>query len=187
LETRLHAQRSEGEPASELESAEIRAVLQPEGPRAVQTLLRKARLRLEGQLRQRETKLRLLQAERGLLQADLRLLQGERGLLKPVDGQAHLVQRVRHLSDSIIQELQFSDIDFRLQGIGSFRAPVGRSFVTPRVQPGLCDPGPAVGAGSVHGHRANVGLGCGDPGKPNLEHPIPQTRLDVLDGDVRRQ
>src|SRR5262249_29184972 len=92
----------------------IGTVLEADGPGAVGEVL------LEPELWRREpdrgllkSELRLRESDRRLLESKLRLRDAERRLLKAVDRQPDLIQRIRHLSDAIVQELQLSDVDFR--------------------------------------------------------------------------
>src|SRR5262245_49571709 len=113
----------------------IGTVLEADGPGAVREVLLEPELwrrepgrgLLKSELGRREGERRLLgsdgtqveakqplpESDRRLLESKLRLRDAERRLLKAVDRQPDLIQRIRHLSDAIVQELQLSDVDFR--------------------------------------------------------------------------
>src|SRR5439155_2500508 len=53
--------------------------------------------------------------------------------------------------------------------------------------PELGRPRPIMGGGSGNRNRANVGFGPRRPRDPDLDHPVPHSRLDALDHGPRRQ
>jgi len=130
--------------------ARVGRVLEAHRPAAVEGLLREAELRLLIAERQ------LLEPEWRLLVAHRRLREAELGLLlEPVDRETDLIQRVRHLGDAVVQELQFSDIHLSVHLPSPFLAapqsagPQARDDlrrelrVEPRFSRGAVIPGPS--------------------------------------------
>ena len=113
-------------------------------------------------------KLNLSTRERRLRIAHLRRREAELGLLlEPMDRETDLIQRVRHLGDAVVQELQFSDVHLSVHLPSPFLAapqsagPQARDDlrralrVVPRFSRGAVIPGPS---GSVIKRAAGAAL-----------------------------